>query len=97
MSELLGAPAHPGTLLFGISGHVNKPGVYELETGIPLMTIINDVCGGVKNGKEIKMVIPGGLHGDVATAAIVVNSIPGLLKAAPSLVVMSNMPPPHPW
>ena len=56
----IGAPAHPGTLLFGVSGHVNKPGVYELETGTPLMTIMNDVCGGVKNGKQIKMVIPGG-------------------------------------
>lgn len=56
----IGAPKHPGTLLFGISGHVNKPGVYELPTGTPLMTIINDVCGGVTNGKDIKMVIPGG-------------------------------------
>ena len=41
----IGAPEHPGTLLFGVSGHVNKPGVYELETGTPLMTIINDNCG----------------------------------------------------
>jgi NADH-quinone oxidoreductase subunit F len=56
----IGAPKHPGTLLFGVSGHVNKPGVYELPTGTPLMTIINDYCGGVIGGKEIKMVIPGG-------------------------------------
>ena len=56
----IGAPKHPGTLLFGVSGHVNKPGVYELPTGTPLMTIINDFCGGVLGGKEIKMVIPGG-------------------------------------
>jgi NADH-quinone oxidoreductase subunit F len=56
----IGAPKHPGTLLFGVSGHVNKPGVYELPTGTPLMTIINDICGGVTGGKEIKMVIPGG-------------------------------------
>ncbi len=56
----IGAPKHPGTLLFGVSGHVNKPGVYELPTGTPLMTIINDVCGGVLDGKKIKMVIPGG-------------------------------------
>jgi NADH-quinone oxidoreductase subunit F len=56
----IGSPKHPGTLLFGVSGHVNKPGVYELPTGTPLMTIINDVCGGVLGGKEIKMVIPGG-------------------------------------
>ncbi len=56
----IGAPKHPGTLLFGVSGHVNKPGVYEIETGLPLMKIINDYCGGVLGGKEIKMVIPGG-------------------------------------
>lgn len=56
----IGAPKHPGTLLFGVSGHVNKPGVYELPTGTPLMTIIDDVCGGVLDGKKIKMVIPGG-------------------------------------
>jgi len=56
----IGEPKHPGTLLFGVSGHVNKPGVYELETGIPLMTIIDDYCGGVLDGKEIKMIIPGG-------------------------------------
>ncbi len=56
----IGAPKHPGTLLFGVSGHVNKPGVYELPTGTPLMTIIEDYCGGIPGGKEIKMVIPGG-------------------------------------
>ncbi len=56
----IGEPKHPGTLLFGISGHINKPGVYELETGIPLMTIINDYCGGITENKELKMVIPGG-------------------------------------
>lgn len=56
----IGAPKHPGTLLFGVSGDVNKPGVYELETGTPLMTIINDYCGGIVDGKEIKMIIPGG-------------------------------------
>lgn len=56
----IGDPRQPGTLLFGVSGHVNKPGVYELPTGTPLMEIINDHCGGMKDGKEIKMVIPGG-------------------------------------
>lgn len=56
----IGNPKHPGTLLYGVSGHVNKPGVYELPSGTPLMTIINDYAGGVLNGKKIKMVIPGG-------------------------------------
>ncbi|MCB0726297.1 MAG: NADH-quinone oxidoreductase subunit NuoF [Ignavibacteriae bacterium] len=56
----IGDPRQPGTLLFGVSGDVNKPGVYELPTGIPLIELINDHCGGVIGGKEIKMVIPGG-------------------------------------
>ncbi|MCX7879226.1 MAG: NADH-quinone oxidoreductase subunit NuoF [Ignavibacteria bacterium] len=56
----IGAERHPGTLLFGVSGHVNKPGVYELPTGIPLKEIIYEICGGVRNNKSLKAVIPGG-------------------------------------
>jgi NADH-quinone oxidoreductase subunit F len=56
----IGAEKHPGTALFGISGHVNKPGVYELPTGLPLTDIIEQVAGGIPNGKKIKAVIPGG-------------------------------------
>lgn len=56
----IGAPKHPGTLLFGISGHVNKPGVYELPTGILLTELIYDVAGGVPGNKKVKCVIPGG-------------------------------------
>ncbi|MDP4200683.1 MAG: NADH-quinone oxidoreductase subunit NuoF [Bacteroidota bacterium] len=56
----IGDPKHPGTLLFGVSGHVNKPGVYELPTGTTLLDIINKHAGGVPGGKKIKMVIPGG-------------------------------------
>ena len=56
----IGAEKHPGTILLGISGHVNKPGVYEIPTGLPLLDIINDIAGGVPGGKAIKMVIPGG-------------------------------------
>lgn len=56
----LGAPGHSGTILYGVSGHVNKPGVYELPTGTLLTDIINEVCGGVVGGKRVKAVIPGG-------------------------------------
>jgi len=56
----IGAPGQPGTLLFGVSGHINKPGVYELPTGFPLKDLIYDICGGIPNGKKIKAVIPGG-------------------------------------
>lgn len=56
----IGAVGHPGTLLFGVSGHVNKPGVYELPTGFPLKDLIYDICGGVPGNKNIKAIIPGG-------------------------------------
>jgi NADH-quinone oxidoreductase subunit F len=56
----IGDAKHPGTILFGVSGHVNRPGVYELPSGTMLLDIINKHAGGVPNGKKIKMVIPGG-------------------------------------
>lgn len=56
----IGHPKHPGTLLFGVSGHVNKPGVYELPTGTLLTDIIYNYAGGVLNDKKILCVIPGG-------------------------------------
>lgn len=56
----IGAPKHPGTILYGISGHVNKPGVYELPTGILLTDLIYNVACGVPGNKKIKCVIPGG-------------------------------------
>jgi NADH-quinone oxidoreductase subunit F len=56
----IGEPKHPGTLLYGVSGHVNKPGVYELPSGTLLTDIIYNYAGGVTGGKKIKMIIPGG-------------------------------------
>jgi len=56
----IGAPKHPGPLLVGVSGHVNKPGVFELPTGVPLLEIIHQYAGGVPGNKRIKAVIPGG-------------------------------------
>lgn len=56
----IGEPKHPGTLLYGVSGHVNKPGVYELPSGTLLTDIIYKYAGGVTDNKNIKMVIPGG-------------------------------------
>jgi NADH-quinone oxidoreductase subunit F len=55
-----GTEKSPGTKLFCVSGHVNKPGNYELPLGFPLMELIEDVCGGMRDGKALKAVIPGG-------------------------------------
>ncbi len=56
----LGTPKNGGTRLFVLSGHVNRPGVYELPLGMPLRTMIYDVGGGIPGGKRLKAVIPGG-------------------------------------
>ena len=56
----IGAEKHPGPILVGVSGHVNKPGVFEMPTGVPLLDIINNYAGGVTGNKRIKAVIPGG-------------------------------------
>ena len=63
-----GTEHSPGTMLFGMSGHVNKPGIYEAEFGTPMMEFINHFGGGIKNGKKLKAVIPGGASTDVLTA-----------------------------
>jgi NADH-quinone oxidoreductase subunit F len=64
----LGTPKNGGTRLTCVSGHVNKPGVYELPMGFPLMKLINEVCGGMRNGKKLKAVIPGGSSSPVLRA-----------------------------
>lgn len=57
----IGGPPSYGTKLMGVSGHVNKPGVFECDLGISLTTLIEDYCGGVRGGKKAKGAIPGGV------------------------------------
>jgi len=64
----IGTEKSPGTKLFSASGHINKPGVYEIPMGITMTSFIDDYCGGVKGGKAIKAVIPGGSSVPVMTA-----------------------------
>jgi NADH-quinone oxidoreductase subunit F len=56
-----GSPKCPGPKIFSLSGHVNRPGLYELPTGITLREIIYKHGGGIRDGRELKAVIPGGL------------------------------------
>jgi NADH-quinone oxidoreductase subunit F len=56
----LGTPKNGGTRLVCISGHVNKPGVYELPLGYPMLKSIYEVAGGIPGGKKLKAVVPGG-------------------------------------
>ena len=67
-----GTEKSPGTLIFSISGHVNKPGNYELPLGISFKEVI-DVAGGVLDGKKLKAVIPGGSSTKVLPAEIIQN------------------------
>ncbi len=61
----IGDPSCPGNKLFPVSGHVERPGVYELPMGTPLREIIYEHAGGIKNGKALKAVIPGGISAPV--------------------------------
>ena len=63
-----GTEQSPGTLLFAVSGHVEKPGVYEAEFGTSMLEYINHYGEGIKNGKKLKAVIPGGASTGVITA-----------------------------
>jgi NADH-quinone oxidoreductase subunit F len=89
----VGAPKHPGPILVGISGHVNKPGVYEVATGELLTDLIYRYAGGIPGDKKIKALIPGGS----STMILRGESIEGVrmdadsLKAAGSSVGTAGM------
>jgi NADH-quinone oxidoreductase subunit F len=62
-----GQPRDGGTRIFGVSGAVKKPGLYELPVGTSLRTIIYDWAGGPAEGQAIKAVVPGGLSAPFLT------------------------------
>jgi NADH-quinone oxidoreductase subunit F len=77
----LGHKEDPGTRLWCVSGHVNKPGVYEIETGFSLQELIDGPCGGIRDGKLLKAVIPGGSSSRVLTA----DDVPRVTMDTPSM------------
>ncbi len=64
----IGTPKNGGTRMLCVSGHVNRPGVYEVPLGFPMQRMIYEVCGGILNGKQLKGVIPGGSSSPVLKA-----------------------------
>jgi NADH-quinone oxidoreductase subunit F len=64
----LGTEKSTGTMLFSISGMVERPGVYEGEFGVNLWDFIESSTGGVKGGRALKAVIPGGSSASILTA-----------------------------
>ena len=63
-----GLPKDGGTRIFGVSGMVKNPGIYELPLGTSLKDIIFKHAGGMKEGKKLKAVIPGGMSAPILTA-----------------------------
>jgi len=82
----LGTGKTGGTRLFGVSGHVNRPGVYEKPAAYNLKRLIMEDCGGIPGGRKVKAVIPGGssspvLRGDEIDISLEVDAV----KAAGSM------------
>ncbi len=68
----LGKPNNGGTKIFSVSGHVNKPGVYEIPMGTPFPVLL-EMCGGMRGGRKLKAVIPGGSSAPVLPAEIMMD------------------------
>jgi len=65
----IGRPGNTGTRIWSVSGHVQKPGYYEIECGaMTYGELINDLCGGLRPGRSLKAVIPGGSSSKVLKA-----------------------------
>jgi NADH-quinone oxidoreductase subunit F len=68
----LGKPNNGGTKMFSVSGHVNRPGNYEVPLGTPFAELL-EMAGGVRNGHALKAVIPGGSSAPVLPASIMMD------------------------
>ena len=68
--KTFGTEKSSGTIIFSVSGHINKPGNYELPLGIPFNKLI-EYSGGILDGKKLKAVIPGGSSTKVLPAHII--------------------------
>ncbi len=68
----LGKPNNGGTKLFSVSGHVNRPGNYEVPLGIPFAELL-EMAGGVRGGNQLKAVIPGGSSAPVLPGATMMD------------------------
>jgi len=93
----LGKPNNGGTKIFSVSGHVNKPGNYEVAMGTPFKDLL-EMAGGMRNGNKIKAVIPGGSSVPVVPGDIMMKtnmdydslSKAGSMLGAGSVMVMDE-------
>jgi NADH-quinone oxidoreductase subunit F len=93
----VGPERSPGPKLFCVSGHVERPGTYELPMGVNLLSLINDTCGGIWKGRKLKAVIPGGssahvLHADECDVAMDIESLAaaGSMLGSAGVIVMDD-------
>ncbi len=93
----IGTSGSAGPKIFCVSGHVNRPGVFELPLGVPLREIIYEHAGGVRGDKRIKAIIPGGastglLTGDQIDVTMDFDALPkaGSALGTGAIVVMDE-------
>ena len=93
----LGAGKTGGTRLFGVSGNVKRPGVYEKPAGYNLKKLIMEDCGGTASGRPVKAVIPGGssspvLRGDEIDVSLEPDAIKaaGTMSGSGGVIVMDD-------
>jgi NADH-quinone oxidoreductase subunit F len=87
----MGTEKSPGPKIFSVCGHVERPGNYEIPLGVPLKELIYDLAGGVRGGKNLKAVVPGGLSAPVLTAAEVLSDNPVIRMDFDSLAAAKTM------
>ena len=75
----IGVGKSTGTKLISASGHINKPGVYEIELGVPVEEFIysEQYCGGIRNGKKLKAVVAGGSSVPILPAELILKTAKG--------------------
>ena len=93
----VGPEASPGPKLYCVSGHVEKPGTYELPMGVNMLDLINNHCGGVWKGRKLKAVIPGGssahvMRADECDVAMDIESLAaaGSMLGSAGVIVMDD-------
>jgi len=75
----MGTPKSTGTKLISACGNINKPGVYEIELGVPVEEFIfsDEWCGGIANGKRMKAVVAGGSSVPILPAELILKNAAG--------------------
>ncbi|MDF2438859.1 MAG: dehydrogenase [Bacteroidota bacterium] len=75
----IGIGRSTGTKLISASGHINKPGTYEIELGLPVEEFIysDEYCGGILNGKKLKAVVAGGSSVPILPAELILKNDKG--------------------